>query len=151
MTDKDEDSAKWRSISAKGLAAQVNASEANTSTIYTNLISSLNIAFSRLGYPSLSELPQGEKKVSSMFEAAIQLSQIVAQQRAIFELWEPESATKRANDPAKTNVDRAYDETEEREGKIWFLIQPGLVKWGTGKGTCLMSYTVLAKAVVELA
>jgi hypothetical protein len=148
---KDEDSAKWRSISARGLASEIPDNEADTSSTYPNLISSFNAAFARLGYPALADLPQGEKKVSSMLEAAIQLSQMVAKQRAIFELWEPENARKKANDPSKTNVDRAYDEIEELEGKIWFLIQPGLVKWGTGKGTHLSSYTVLAKAVVELA
>ncbi|KAF2463991.1 uncharacterized protein BDR25DRAFT_362203 [Lindgomyces ingoldianus] len=126
--DADDNSAKWRSISAGKLESKSNDQTALIDT-HSSLIAAFNAIFISLGYPCIVDISDAERKLTPMLNAATEFGQILAKQRAIFELWEPEKAEKKVDDQSKTNVDDAYDESEEREGKCWFVIRPGLVKW----------------------
>jgi hypothetical protein len=94
-------------------------------------------------------------KLADVLAKAIPFAQLLAGQRAIFELFAPDFAqygsSKKKSDGLRTNVDAEDpDETEEVEGEVWFLVRPGLVKWGSGMGEKLNRSTILVKSYVEL-
>lgn len=95
------------------------------------------------------------RKLADVLAKAIPFAQLLAGQRAIFELFAPDFAQygsrKKKSDGLRTNVDAEDpDETEEVEGEVRFLVRPGLVKWGSGMGEKLDRSTMLVKSYVEL-
>jgi hypothetical protein len=105
-----------------------------------------------LGYKFEKE--DERSRLNQVLTPAITLARLVAKQRAIFRFYVPSfetSEVKAMGDKNLTNVDDEFpDLSEELKGNIWFVIQPGLVKFGTGKGEKLHERTVLKGAYVEL-
>lgn len=112
------------------------------------VLASFNDAFKTLGYSGLSEIKDGRKRMLALLEAAVALAQKFATQRAILELWEPTKPEKVEGSKGLTNV--LSDADEEREGRVWFVVSPALVKYGTGKGEELDKLKLLQRAVVVL-
>jgi hypothetical protein len=106
----------------------------------------------KLGYSFEKEADHTH--LNKLLTAAIELAQIFAKQRAIFAFRKPifKSDERKSLDSLEmTNKDNEYTAVEEEmEGIVWFVIQPALVKFGTGKGERLNEHTVVRKAYVEL-
>jgi hypothetical protein len=86
---------------------------------------------------------------------AISFAQLVAGQRAIFDFFVPKreesQVRKKENDELMTNIDGEFPELQDELAlDVWFVVKPGLAKWGTGTGENLDRSTVLVKSYVEL-
>lgn len=152
--DTMEDSTKWRTLTVQqliGTGAKTHDTEVMNELRMRVTLDVLN----PLGY-TVQESQQ--KKFDDLLTAAVKLAQVLAGQRAVFSFGYPdisEDDTKQGDDNANalTNIDDAgcFDGPEDEEtGRIWFLIQPALVKNGTGVGQKLDERTILRKAYVQL-
>jgi hypothetical protein len=106
----------------------------------------------KVGYKFEKELDNN--RLNKLLTVAIELAQLLARQRAIFAFRVPKlepSELKVLSSTDTTNKDDEYEEVEEElEGKVWFVIQPMLVKYGTGRGERLHEHIVVRPAYVEL-
>ena len=95
-----------------------------------------------------------QEQLAAMLNAAIPLAQLLAEQRALFSIFEPtiEEEGKRVKKEDELRCDFAAfrDEDEGGEGDVWFLVRPALLRYGTWRGESLEQRTVLRKALVQL-
>jgi len=95
-----------------------------------------------------------QEQLSAMLNVAIPLAQLLAEQRAVFSIFEPtmEEEGKRVKKDDELRCDFAAfrDEEEGGEGDVWFLVRPALLRYGTWRGESLEQRTVLRKALVQL-
>ena len=97
-----------------------------------------------------------QSDLEDLLVKVIPFAQKLAGQRAMFALFVPDlkalGMKKKRDDPSMTNVDGEFDDRpEEQEGKVRYVVKPGLVKFGTGTGQKLdQKKTILVQAFVEL-
>jgi len=93
--------------------------------------------------------------IREMLEKAGECKRLLMKQRAVFKTFIPDPE----RFPNKLRDDRylANNENEEKEGmvegEVWFVMAPGLLKQGTGRGTNLNDpefETVIVPALVRL-
>ncbi|KAE8444722.1 hypothetical protein EG329_014282 [Mollisiaceae sp. DMI_Dod_QoI] len=93
-----------------------------------------------------------DQKVSLMFENVIKLARTLASQRAIYDFSDPPRTDENWY---KEVDDELYETPEEHEdgakqGRIAFIMYPGLTRWGTAMGESLADAQILAKSTVHL-
>lgn len=105
-----------------------------------------------LGYESIAKT-EASIKIKRMIEDAENFKRKLMQQRAVFETFvpDPRSGENKAQDDEilSNNV----EDDGKAAGKIWFVIKPGLIKRGTGRGTDFndsAAQTVIMPAFVQL-
>jgi hypothetical protein len=151
LKEDNEDSTKWRTMTIKRLEELGVTKEIDQ--VRTELAKQFQIeVLDKIGYKFEKDLDNN--RLNKLLTVAIELAQLLAKQRAIFAFRVPKldpGEFKGLNSTDMTNKDDEYDEVEEEmEGKVWFVIQPMLVKFGTGKGERLHEHTVVRPAYVEL-
>ena len=151
MTDENDASAKWRAMTVQQLKAQ--DVEKFNADVQSHLFKEFESMLRELGY----EVNETElrKKTNEVLMQAISFAQFVAGQRAIFGFYVPkrkESGMQtRKDDGLMTNIDGEFPEVlEEISRDVWFVVKPGLAKWGTGTGENLGKSTILVKSYVEV-
>jgi hypothetical protein len=151
LADENDDSAKWRAMTVQQLKAQ-NVEKFN-GDVQSHLMKDFESILRELGY----EVNETElrKKMNEVLFQAISFAQLVAGQRAIFGFFVPKrkdfEIRKKEEDELMTNIDGEFPEVQEELARdVWFVVKPGLAKWGTGSGKNLDESTVLIKSYVEL-
>lgn len=124
----------------------------NTS-VFNHLITEFKVVLNDLGYHVDESKLEG--KLKSPLKKAIKFAQLINWQRAMFLCLAPDNdkeyANKAKDDLWRTNLDSEFPEVEkEMAGAVWFVVKPGLIKRGTGKGERLQETTVLKKSFVQM-
>jgi hypothetical protein len=155
--EESEAAVRWRAMTATQLVAIGRASEMQNNKVCEELASQLEHLLSEyLGY-NVTREKLLENKLSQLLTKGVTFAQLLMEQRAIFKLLVPGfkefGPVKEKDDEFRENYGgcNLSEKDEEIEGPVWFLIKPGLVKIGTGRGSKLSEITVLKKALVELA
>lgn len=151
LADENNDSAKWRAMTVQQLKAQ--DVEKFNGDVQSHLMKDFESMLRELGYEvNETEL---QKKMNDVLLQAISFAQLVAGQRAIFGFFVPKcrefEIRKKEDDELMTNLDGEFPELQDELARgVWFVVKPGLAKWGTGTGANLDRSTVLVKSYVEL-
>lgn len=118
------------------------------------LIEQFKILLEQLGYEAAEK--DLRRKLAQPLDRAIKLAKLVANQRAIIQLYEPEFSKylerqKKEDDSWMTNVDSTEGDDHEIAGDVATPITPALLKYGNGMGAHLRAKpTVLVKSLVIL-
>jgi hypothetical protein len=95
-----------------------------------------------------------DNKFRDLVTKTVKFARVICTQRAQFELLFPEPKkygwNKSEEDDCKTNLDHDYADGDERAGRVWYMIKPGLYKIGDGNGNRFDAQLILRKAVVQL-
>lgn len=148
---KNDESAKWRAMTTRQLTT--GGIEKFNGDVHSRLTKDFESMLHQLGYDvDETEL---RKKLKEVVLQAISFAQLAAGQRAIFRFYMPtpehSKLQKEENDGMMTNIDGEFPELQEELVRdVWFVVKPGLVKWGTGTGENLDTSVVLVKSYVEL-
>ena len=125
--------------------------DSGSSTSRSNLHKQLeDIFIVGLGYDIIAK---SQTPIKHMLENAEAFKRTLMQQRAVFEMFvpDPRDGENKAQDDKYLSND--VEEEEKAAGKIWFVMKPGLIKRGTGRGTNfndLDTETVIVPAFVQL-